>query len=385
MVGAASAVVSASLAQAQPQSQQQTAAAVEEIVVTGSRIRTEGLVANSPITTLTAEEMAFSQPVAAEEIVKMLPAVVPAIGPGTNNGANGGATVDLRNLGEERTLVLIDGRRITPFNLDGLVDTNVVPVALLERVDLVTGGASAVYGADAVSGVVNFVFKRNFEGIQASGSYGISDESDARRLRGDVTMGGNFADDRGNVAISVGYTDTQALLQGRRPLGKVSLSSTTGLPQGSGTDVPAVIIVSPTPGNTGVTGKVNPATGLIGPLGSGFNFQPDNLYQSPIERYQFTALGSYDLTDWAEFYMQSLYTRSTVNTQLAASGTFLNVYQVPIGNPFIPQPMRNQICAARGIPAANCVAGNATEVPMTIGRRFTEFGPRLNEFQNKWF
>lgn len=359
----------------------------EEIVVTGSRIRIPGLESNSPITTISAAEMNFSQPVAAEEILKMLPAVVPAIGPGTNNGANGGSTIDLRNLGSERTLVLLDGRRITPFDLNGLVDTNVIPVQLLERADLVTGGASAVYGADAVSGVVNFILKRNFEGLTASTSYGISDEWDASRKRADIIMGGNFADDRGNVVVSVGYTDTEKLLQGDRPLGMFSLSSTTGAVQGSGTDVPAQLSVTATPGNAALNGQINPTTGLVGPAGPGFNFQPVNLYQSPIERYQFSAMGHYDFTEWAEFYMQALYSRTDLNTQLAQSGSFLNVYQVPIGNPFIPAGMRNQVCATRGITPANCVAGPAgtTEVPMAIGRRFTELGPRLNDFKNKWF
>ncbi|MBL8645514.1 MAG: TonB-dependent receptor plug domain-containing protein, partial [Rhodospirillaceae bacterium] len=359
---------------------------LEEIVVTGSRIKTEGLVANSPITTISAEEIAFSQPVAAEEIIKQLPAVVPSIGPGTNNGSNGGASLDLRNLGEERTLVLMDGRRMTPFNLDGFVDTNVIPIALLERADLVTGGASAVYGADAVAGVVNFILKRDFEGMTVAGSYGMSDESDAKRFKGDITVGGSFDDNRGNIAMSIGYTDTQALLQGSRPTGLVSLSSTTGLPQGSGTDVPVQLsVASGGPGLTGVAGQINTTTGAIGPAGPGFNFQPVNLYQSPMERYQFTAIGRYELTDWAEVYTQALYTRSNVNTQLAESGSFLNVYQVPIGNPFIPTAARNQICAARGIPAAQCVVGNTTEVPITLGRRFVELGPRLNNFENKWF
>lgn len=363
------------------------APAVEEIVITGSRIRIPGLESNSPITTISANEMNFGQPVAAEEIIKMLPAVVPALGPGTNNGANGGSTIDLRNLGEERTLVLIDGRRITPFNLDGLVDTNVVPVQMLERADLVTGGASAVYGADAVAGVVNFVMKRNFEGVTASASYGISSEGDASRWRGDIIMGGNFADDRGNVVVSVGYTDTEKLLQGDRPLGRFSLSSTNGAVQGSGTDVPAQLSVAPTTGNPALSGQINPATGLVGPAGSGFNFQPVNLYQAPIERYQFTSMGRYELTDWAEFYMQALYSRTNLDTQLAESGSFLNVFQVPIGNPYIPDGMRNQICTTRGIPGAQCVAGPAgtMEVPITIGRRFTELGPRLNDFKNKWF
>jgi outer membrane cobalamin receptor len=104
--------------------------------------------------------------------------------------------------------VLIDGRRVVPFNLLGSVDTNTIPLALLDRIDLVTGGASAVYGADAVAGVANFILKRNFNGIELSSTYGSSDQSDAKRYRADLTMGTDVADGRGNVAVSVGYTKT---------------------------------------------------------------------------------------------------------------------------------------------------------------------------------
>lgn len=403
--------------------QQQTASdeKLEEIVVTGSRIKIPGLSSNSPVTSISAEEISLSAPVAAEEIIRALPAVSPAVGPGTNNGANGGATVDLRNLDPKRSLVMIDGRRLTPFNLDGNIDTNVVPLALIERADLVTGGASAVYGADAVAGVLNFVTKRDFEGLQFSGSYGTSSKSDAGRVKGDMVMGAGFDDNRGNVVLSLGYTNTQQLTQGKRPfgarqsnttacpgatgnivgtsapvntpdgqlpLGLTTLSSTTCGQSGSGTTVPAAIQVPLAAGVTGasaINGQINPITGAIITPTVAYNFNPDNLYQSPLERYQITTMGRYEVTDWAEVYTQILYTRNNVHTQLASSGTFLNTFQVPIGNPFIPNAARQQICATRGIPAAQCVVGNATEVPMAIGRRITEFGPRLNDFQNKWF
>ena len=129
---------------------------MEVVQVTGTRITTPGTSSNSPISSITAEEIKSSQPVAVEEFFKGLPAAVPAIGPGTNNGTGGGATIDLRGLGTNRTLVLVNGRRLVPFNLGGVVDTNSIPIALLSRVDIFTGGASVVYGADAVSGVVNF-------------------------------------------------------------------------------------------------------------------------------------------------------------------------------------------------------------------------------------
>ncbi|MBW8811482.1 MAG: TonB-dependent receptor plug domain-containing protein, partial [Lysobacter sp.] len=150
------------------------ATTLDRIQVTGSRISIPGLTTNSPVMTVDREEINRNQPVTAEDFLKILPGATPAIGPGVNNGANGGATINLRGLGDNRTLVLMDGRRVVPFNLFGVVDTNVIPLALIDSVDLVTGGASAVYGADAVSGVVNFVLKRNFEGIEVNSSYGQS-------------------------------------------------------------------------------------------------------------------------------------------------------------------------------------------------------------------
>jgi len=353
---------------------------LEEVVVTGTRVKTPGVESNSPITSVGAEEIAFAQPVAVEDIIKQLPGAVPAIGPGTNNGSGGGATIDLRGLGPSRSLILVDGRRFVPFNLTAQVDTNSIPIALVERIDLVTGGASAVYGADAVAGVVNFVLKRDFEGLDLTGSMGTSNRGDANRYRGDLTMGANLADGRGNVVLSVGYTETEALLQGQRSIGAVSLSSTSGAPQGSGTGVP-VIITAP------FSRQMDPATGTWVPIYETYNFNPTNFFVTPLERYQVTGLARYEMTDWAEAYAQVFYTRSDVSTQLASSGTFLNSYRVPIGNPYLPQAAREQLCAlpSVNIPLANCVAGNPTEINMSIGRRITELGPRLNDFENKTF
>jgi iron complex outermembrane recepter protein len=360
---------------------------VEQVVVTGTRIKTPGVVSNSPITSVGTEEIKSSQPAAVEEFIKTLPSAVPAIGPGTNNGSGGGATIDLRGLGSNRALVLLDGRRFVPFNLNGSVDTNSIPLALLQRVDLVTGGASAVYGADAVTGVVNFVLNKNFRGVDFSHTYGVSAEGDAKRNRTDVTIGAGLADGRGNVALSVGNTETQALRQDARRIGLSALSSTNGLPQGSGTTVPSTFqvpaVAGVTPNPLAGTTQIDPATGRLVPVFNTFNFNPDNFYVTPLDRMQASAIGNYVINNHVEAYAQVFYTRSDVRQQLASSGTFLNVFNVPIGNPFIPEAARAQICAARGIPAAQCVVGNTTEVPMAIGRRITELGPRLGDFLNK--
>lgn len=371
----------------------------ERIEITGSRIRTLGAVSNSPISSVSAAELNTTQPVAVEEVVRSLPATTPAIGANTNNGSGGGATIQLRGLGTNRTLVLVNGRRMVPFNLAGVVDTNSIPVSLLERVDIVTGGASAVYGADAVAGVVNFVLRKNFQGVEASGSYGVSEEGDSKRYRTDLTLGAGFAEGKGNVALSVGQAKTNPLTQGERPFSVFSITSTNGLPGGSGTTVPsAFTVIKPAAipaadWNAGLNGalpgtrQIDPTTGTLGASGAVnlYNFNPPNYFITPLERTQMTALAEYTINDNAQVYADLFYTRAKVDLNLASTGTFNNTYDVPIGNPYIPTAMRNQLCAAYQIAAAGCVsgAGGTTIVQMQINRRITEIGPRINTFDNE--
>ena len=382
----------------------------ERIEITGSRIKTIGSASNSPITSVNAAEINASQPVAIEEVIRGLPAAIPAIGPGTNNGSGGIATIDLRGLGPQRTLVLINGRRAVPSDLSGRVDTNAIPVALLERIDLVTGGASAVYGADAVAGVVNFVLKRNFSGVEAQTTYGVSEQGDAKRYRTDLTVGANLAEGRGNVALSFGTTRTNPLTQGERSFGKFSVSSTTGLEGGSSITVPAIVggIPAPLAGNQ----VVNVATGTLRAAvpADNFNFNPLNYYITPMERTQMAAIGRFTINDFAEAYAELNQTKSKVSLNLAPTGTFASAgrpnWQLPIGNPFIPNPMRTQLCSSflaaelakpltgpnpallqnAGVVAAlqpaNCTLGNAQEVTLNLSRRLTENGPRINDFDN---
>lgn len=360
---------------------------IESVQVTGTRITAPGTTSTSPISSISAEEIKQSQPIAVEEFVKSLPAALPSIGPGTNNGTGGGATIDLRGLGANRTLVLINGRRMVPFNLNGTVDTNSIPIALLSRVDLLTGGASVAYGADAVAGVVNFNLKKNFTGIDISTSYGgTSEYHDGKKKRTDLTMGANLDDGRGNVVLSIGKTTSDPVTQGSRPYGVTSLSSTTGKATGSDTAIPATFIITQA---TGVKGGINgttqidPATGALTSNVKQYNTNPLNYYATGLDRTQATSMANYKVNDYANVYAEVFYTTSKVASTLAESGTFQNSYNVPIGNPYIPEPARQQICQQRGISADNCVVGNATMVPMTIGRRFVELGPRINAFDNK--
>ena len=360
--------------------------AQERVEITGSRIKSIGAVSNSPITSVNSAEINSSQPVAIEEVIRGLPAAIPAIGPGTNNGSGGIATIDLRGLGPQRTLVLINGRRAVPADLTGRVDTNAIPVALLERIDLVTGGASAVYGADAVSGVVNFVLKKNFTGVEAQTTYGVSEQNDAKRYRTDLTVGANLADGRGNVALSFGTTRTNPLTQGERPFGQFSVSSTTGLSGGSSITVPAVLggIPAPLAGNQ----IVNPTAGNLRPYNGdvdAYNFNPLNYYITPLERTQMAAIGRFTINEYAEAYAELNHSKSKVTLNLAPTGTFASAgfpnWKVPIGNAFIPNAMRTQLCAAFGI-TTNCAVGNTQEITLNISRRLVENGPRINDFDN---
>jgi outer membrane receptor protein involved in Fe transport len=193
-------------------------------------------------------------------------------------------------------------------------------------------------------------------------------------------MGASLDGGRGNVALSFGFTNTSPLRQDARTIGKVSRSSTSGNPQGSFTTVPVFIDL----GDDGF--QIDPATGAPSAGLETFNFNPDNYYQTPLKRTQFTALGNYVFNDHAEAYSQLFFTRADVGSQLAPSGTFFNDYLVPLGNPYLTPAVRQAICnsAQVGLTPAEC-ADDTREVLLPLGRRFVELGPRLNNFKNTTF
>ena len=149
---------------------------VEEVVTTGTRIQSQEFELNSPVASLGAEEFTLTGTVNAESLLNQLPQIIPGNDRTSNNPGSGIATVDLRGLGSTRTLVLLNGKRMVPSTQGGTVDINNIPTAMIERVDVLTGGASAVYGADAVAGVVNFILKDDFEGVQLNAGYEMTTE-----------------------------------------------------------------------------------------------------------------------------------------------------------------------------------------------------------------
>jgi outer membrane receptor protein involved in Fe transport len=191
------------------------------IVVTGSRIARQDYESNSPIVTIDEALLEQSSTAAIEQNLNRLPQFTTAKTP-TNGGADiqptstntpGAATISLRGLGANRNLVLLDGRRAVPSNAAGVVDINTIPSAAIERVEIISGGASATYGADAVAGVTNFILKKNFQGLELDGQFGISQEGDGFEYQISGIMGSDFDDGRGNVSIAMSVNTRESSLQ----------------------------------------------------------------------------------------------------------------------------------------------------------------------------
>ena len=187
---------------------------VEEVVITGSRISNPNLTQSSPVASVDAATIELRQVNVVEEFLREIPGVVPSIGGSVNNGNGGSTFVNLRGLGSNRNISLLNGTRVVPADLDGRTNLDIIPVALIERVDVLTGGAGSAYGADAISGVINFRTRTDFEGLDVRVAQSDTFEGGGESNRYDITLGGNFDDNRGNAVVSVGYTDRVALYQG---------------------------------------------------------------------------------------------------------------------------------------------------------------------------
>ena len=183
---------------------------INDIVVTGSRIARRDYEANSPIVTANEELLQQTSNIGLEQNLNKLPQFTPAQAPtqggdiqATATSTPGAATVSLRGIGANRNLVLLDGRRATPANANMVVDLNTIPQAAIDRIEIITGGASATYGADAVGGVVNLILKKNFQGLDVNAQMGITERGDAQEYRISAFMGTNFSDGRGNITIGL--------------------------------------------------------------------------------------------------------------------------------------------------------------------------------------
>jgi outer membrane receptor protein involved in Fe transport len=199
---------------------------VTEVVVTGSRIARRDFTAPSPIVTVNSQTFQNRAGPEVEQTLNQLPQFHADLNSQIGQAAQtqpsasstpGAAFLNLRGLGPNRNLVLIDGRRAQPTNGSLIVDVNTIPAAMIDNVEIVTGGASAVYGADAVAGVVNFKLKHNFQGMEVDAQYGISEHGDNREPNVSAVIGTNFPDDKGNVTLSATYTQRSVVFAKDRP------------------------------------------------------------------------------------------------------------------------------------------------------------------------
>jgi outer membrane receptor protein involved in Fe transport len=346
---------------------------VERIQVTGSRIKRQELTSVTPIIEVDAAEFAISGNLNVEQKLAELPSTLPAFGPSSNNPGDGTATVDLRGLGTSRTLVMVNGRRWIPSRQDGVVDLNTIPASLIENVEIITGGASAVYGSDALGGVVNFNLKRDFEGVEFSTLYDIATEGDAAKFNVDVTMGGNFADDRGNAVLYAAYSQRDELFQGDRNFTNVALTEGDGvLVPGGSSGIPGTrVFGGPTLPNGDTLGRFNKD-------GSGavwqdpedrFNYAPDNYLQLPQNRYTLSAMSHFYLTDETRLYTELTFVRNEVPQQLAPTPAFVGSLEVNPNSPFFG-PDVQQAFNENADPDTGLYT-----IPF-IGRRMVENGPR---------
>jgi outer membrane receptor protein involved in Fe transport len=351
------------------------------IVVTGSRIARPDLESTSPVSFVGAEEFELQQTVNVEEVLNDMPQVIPATTGTSNNPGGGVATVDLRGLGTQRTLVLVDGRRYVSFDDTQVVDLNTIPASLIERVDVVTGGASAVYGSDAISGVVNFITKTDFSGIEMNTGYEISQEGDGGRWNVDGTIGANFDDDRGNVVVHAGYFQRDPIFAGDRKATTVSFSDPGGggaLFPGGSSGIPSFRI------NFGAGNRRFDQGGNLIPYSATtdlYNFGPVNYLQVPQERFLGYSKAQYEITENFRPYIEGVFISNRVTTQLAPTpitnttpfrdGSLGGNLFVSVNSPFLGASTRATL-------AALDTDGDGLVAPASFGRRFLETGPRIN-------
>jgi iron complex outermembrane recepter protein len=417
MGSVAVATATSSPAQAQVQAQatdQEATAKLETIVVTGSRIPQPQLESVSPVTVVGSEEIQQTGITKIEDLLNTLPQVMADYGANVSNGATGEATVSLYGLGAARTLVLINGRRLMPGdptqNGNAAPDLNQIPSALVERVDVLTGGASAVYGADAVAGAVNFVMNDHFQGVRVDATYSFynhhngetymenlgstfgitpppSTVNDGYNRDFTILAGGNFADGRGNATVYAGYRRADAVTQGRRDFSKCSLSTGSGLVSCGGSATAARGFFNTPNGlfTVGPGGFV-PAV-LSGPNTSLYNYAPANYYQRPDERYTAGAFVHYDINDHARAYMEFMFMDDRSIAQIAPSGAFYNqgtgttagvpdsTWEVNCNNPYL---------SANEYTGLGCTSP-ADVVHALFGRRNVEGGPRYDDLGHTSF
>lgn len=365
-----------------------------DIVVTGSRIRSPNLEATSPVTVLNSEEFKLTGTTRTEDLINSLPQAFAGQTGNASNGATGIATINLRGLGAERNLVLINGRRVVPGDpTSAAVDINVIPAAIIKRVDVLTGGASSVYGADAVTGVVNFVMDTDFEGFRLDGQYSLFNHNnrgsggfrsalnsnapygapapypngmvaDGGTVDATAVFGTGFDDGRGHITAYAGYRKINAVLQSKRDYSSCSLSARTAAQvqangqryacAGSATSPQGSFLAFDGTGADFTSTFFQPGAGgtFVGGF-TPFNFNPLNYYQRPDERYTAGFFANYEVSEAIKPYAEFMFMDDRTVAQIAPSGNFGNTTSINCDNPLLSAAQRAVICAPNNLLVAN--------------------------------
>jgi outer membrane receptor protein involved in Fe transport len=387
---------------------------VETVVVTGTLIQRTIGDTPTPTVVVSADAIEKTGMPNIGNVLTQLPQVqnVSALSATNSNFLTSGfgiSNVDLRDLGSDRTLVLVNGRRqVTGSPTGSSVDLNTIPTALIDHFDLITGGASTAYGSDAVAGVVNIVLKKNFEGIAAEYQNGISSRGDGSETYGTLTLGGNFAKERGNVTVSFSYDHAGAIMSKDRDITATDTTWTPGLFEYSGTHVgpfqPVLGIgsafssyglkgrfrIACLNAGTGqvVAGAAGCSTGSYNPDGTtfnsavdGFDRNPNRYIRVPVSRKVFAATSHYDITEGLTAFAEATYALTGASQQLepypgtsedglsnpiSANGTGIII---PRNNPYIPAGLQSILALTK----------NTASPGLFYYRRFADLGDRTGD------
>src|SRR5579863_9155451 len=395
-------------------------AVAQDIVVTGTHIALPDQSAAIPVITVSADDLRATGQVNIEAALEQLPQF--SIGAdATFNPLGGGgyASVNLRGLGDQRNLVLLDGRPLPMAGARGVVDINAIPAIALDKVDVTTGGASAVYGSDAISGVVNFRLRYRFEGLEISGQSGLSEHSDGLQAEIGAIAGSKFADGRGHIMLAASYTDRGVVTGAERCSfycggGVPSSYLATGQILTPFSGAKPATVAQLFNGQYGISGTIPTSTAFgvnnngsvfasvgganldtqgvtyqVSPLGKTVNQEtgPDNYIVQPQQRASFVGNASFEATPAITAYLQGFYTDSRVQTDfgyaISASSPLNPVFQgapyggnmvLPATNPFIPADLAT-LLASRANPDA----------PIYYFKRFDDLGRRVyDESYRTW-
>jgi len=367
--GAASLVMGAALLSGPAAAQEIDNDGVAEgdtIVVTGSRIARHDVDAPVPVSVVSSTDLQYDAAQNIQDTLNEMPQVAIGLTRANSNfliSGTGVATIDLRGLGDSRTLVLVNGRRfVGGLPGDSAVDVNNIPTDFVERVEIVTGGSSAVYGSDAVAGVVNFILKEDFDGVSVRGQAGITGKGDNARYMTSVTAGTSFgADDRGNVMTNFTYDRDAGLFSHKRArsaqdcaglvCGPASYSSYASQGRFQLVDSDGAASSAYQGGSLFTFDRGNNVVAGF-PAGAGYNRNADRYISVPVERYLASAIANFDIADNAKLFGELTYGRVRSNSRLEPFAMdWTDVYTgaddlgMSIDNPFIPADVAAAIAA----------------------------------------